>query len=532
MPIDLGSRPRRRTIAWFRDTLPQGAVEAFVGRDFRVEQCADAALQSDEFLAGTCAVVFSQNPNKPNDVPNQLRRFGRRLLDYDCSVVIRPARGFVPLIARAINDERLHVAGLQHGDARAEVEILRQWQRTDRGDPARPHLRIYGEFVKWSTIANYEMEHPPGPAPSPDLKIHLAGEAVIDESANLLIRRAFGDCVRIDLTPLADGRSGVGVFLAHAERAAAGTGRWPLPFFVKVGDRAKILSEYENYDLHVKPYIPFHLGPNLDLARCHLGAHSGILVGDFVEEAESLFASARDGRAAGAISCLFERTLRGWHRHVEDDPRALSRALRFPNDVAPERVARARKLGAKATMEELRGEFALCESTPVLMGPVHGDLHGANVIVRGSDAIVIDFLQTRRGALLRDPAALEASLLVGSYAPDEVGADFVSFCTSVDALYRDGATTTIPLHSPPRDRWSWFHSAVRQIRVHALHMEREPGQYSVALGVALLFKASVDSEAKEPEASRRALAYALGERALRQGLDRLKSRPTTSARAR
>jgi len=83
-------------------------------------------------------------------------------------------------------------------------------------------------------------------------------------------------------------RSGARVFLAHATLRRCFRTTRPLPFFVKLGPRRKILKEHSNYRDRVHNYIPFHLAPRLVTERCEVGTEVGILVGDFVEDSETL----------------------------------------------------------------------------------------------------------------------------------------------------------------------------------------------------------------------------------------------------
>jgi hypothetical protein len=380
------------------------------------------------------------------------------------------------------------------------------WQLTD-GDPPLPHAHVFEELVSWSKIANFVADHPPGKDPSYDLAI----EGNRPKAFDLLIRRAFADCKEVQLVPMGGGHSGVAVYRAYAELPGGG---WPVPYFVKIGDRATVFTEYQNYGL-VAPYVPYHLGPHLVSERCCLGMRYGLIVGDYVEESESLLRCASDGRAMPAIACLFDRTLRGWHRLAQTDSRPLSEILRyeFPRKIANHRFARSRELGAVRDLGELRSLFECCLSTPVRVGPIHGDLHATNVCVRTTDAIVIDFYQHRSGPLVYDAACLEASLLVDGFT--EVKKSKIDkWLQSIKTLYDYVSQDSIPAHANPKNPSFWFHSSVRQIRRYAREMEAGPGQYAAALAVALLRKASKDSDAAEPEASRRAVAYVLAERVL------------------
>jgi hypothetical protein len=306
-----------------------------------------------------------------------------------------------------------------------------------------------------------------------------------------------------------DGRSGAAVYRAHAELAQGQLGPWPSPFFVKIGPRQKIYNEYKNYLACVHPYIPFHLGPRLVLQRCGLGAHTGVIVGDYVDESESLNSCAIENRAAAAISCLFDRTLHGWYRAATPTPARLM----LPKSISDARFACATKLGASLPYLRLVNSLKNAKIGEFLVGQIHGDLHVANVRVRANDAIVIDFLQTGRGPLLRDAAFLEASLLVdGSVREGSIpGWSAEQWIRSVKPLYDATPFCIAPLAGNPKHQTAWFFRCVRQIRHYAQRMELESKQYAAVLAAVLLYKASKDPEAPEPKASVKAGAYALAE---------------------
>lgn len=511
---DLLPLRRRSRVAWFQDTPPVDGKRAFEERSFVVTSCTDEDLRTPAYLAGLAAVVLVQNAEKVFQIRQRLVDHARRLLDYDCGVVVRPhvrpGVNGLPIITRVVDELRLPTAGLS---------------RANDGDPTPlPFVNVYNMDVPWNDIANFVAVHPPDRAPATcdeltiSVKDKHGRDVKLSPDSELLIRRAFADCAEVHLVPMDDeGRSGVSVYRAYTELVAGHLGLWPLPYFVKVGERAKILAEYRNYVDYVDPYIPFHLGPHLVHERCCLGACEGVIVGDYVEESESLLRCARDGRSASAIACLFDRTLRGWHRSTRLDSRPLPEMLvhQFPREIPARRLARARELGGKEVRDvgQLRVLFERCTSTPVLVGPIHGDLHAANVRVRATDAIVIDFYAHREAPLVYDAACLEASLLVEGFANDRIG-DIHAWLRSIEALYDHVSLNIAPAHANPKNVSSWFHSCVRQIRLYARQMEYSPHQYAAALGVALLAKAGKDPRASEPEASRRAAAYVLAERVL------------------
>jgi hypothetical protein len=517
MPINAPRRlVGRRQVAWFGCQPPQDGQTAFKDRGFLVTSCTDSQLTEPAFLAGLSAVIFTQRADKPTQIVQSLRDHAKRLLNHDCQIILRPRSKELsqdPSILRNVLDGlRLPRTGLPHKDAGKTASEL-----AVDAIPPLPHVAFFDESVSWGFIANVVADNALGAAPNLALKITVDDVVTkLDPDAELLIRRAFWDCSDVHLVAMEGGRSGVRVYRGYAELAGGLHAQWPQPHFVKLGDRTKILEEYEIYEENVDPYIPFHLGPHLIRERCCLGASEGVLVGDYVEESESLRDCASEGRAATAIACLFDRTLLGWHRRWEEVSTPLSRGLlhRFPrmSRISNGRYARARALGATRDLNELRTLFERCNSEPILVGPIHGDLHAANVRVRATDAIVIDFCAHVDFPLVYDAACLEASLLVEGFADDK--REIEDWLSSIAQLYEHPVTDGSLPHPNPKDRSCWFHACVRQIRRYARQWERGKDQYAGALAVALLTKAVKDKNAPEPEASRRAAAYVLAERVL------------------
>jgi hypothetical protein len=368
-------------------------------------------------------------------------------------------------------------------------------------DARRSTLRAVN--APWSELADTVVAHPPGDAPSQTLTID--GVAELSASHETLVRRAFHDCKEVHLVRQSEGRSGVNVYGAYAQLSGGLFGEWPLPYFVKIGDRRKVFLEFQNYEGRVDPYVPFHLGPHLVRERCCLGAGDGIIVGDFVEESESLSTCASTGRAAAAIACLFDRTLRGWHRFAANEQTVIGH---LPATIRKERVDGGARFGATRPLAELDALIKKFPKGTMLVGPIHGDLHASNVRVRGTDAILIDFLAAQPGPVLRDPATLEASLLVECLTqPNAVTAWF----SEIDELYTPAAFKTPPGYWHPKKPSSWFRACVRQVRMYAREMERAEGQYALVLAIALIHKASKGGEAAG-DADRRAAAYYLGSR--------------------
>ncbi|MBI5450168.1 MAG: phosphotransferase [Gammaproteobacteria bacterium] len=508
------SRTRTR-IACFGGIPLGDEGRSFLERGLLVTPCTEDDLRDTAYLSGVAAVVFTQNIKKYLSIVPLFEEHAKRLLDHDCSIFVRLAPDGRSIIINTLNRLELPSAGL----SLSEQDSFDAWMPKRSGNPPPPFLYVCDTAIDWAVIANLISETPFGKAPNFDLivdsKDEDGKEIKFSSSNELLIRRAFWDCAEVHLVPMLDGLSDVLVYRAYAELAKGHYGKWPRPYFVKIGKRAGIFAEYKNYEDGVRPYIPFHLGPHLVHDRCCLGAEDGIIVGDFVEESESLRDCASDGRAAAAIACLFNSTLRGWYLHAQNVQSPLTAYLlpHFPEKIPENREARARELGATKTLSDLRVLFEKCTFSPVLVGPIHGDLHATNVLVRSADAIIIDFQKHCENPIVYDAACLEAGLLVDGFSDDK--RDEVEWINSIMPLYRE-----TPLHSAstrchPSNQSSWYYACIHQIRLYARRMQhyddKHGDQYAAALALALLKKASNKKQFVKLKESRRAGAYVIAE---------------------
>lgn len=300
--------------------------------------------------------------------------------------------------------------------------------------------------------------------------------------AKLLLRRCFYDCDRIYLTRLGGGRDADDVFCVHAWLKKSGVGPRPLPFFVKFAAPQKIDNERLNYQDYADFYIPFYLRPNLVSGRCTQIRGLASLVGNFVEDSVALRTALRTTQSPGVIFSLFENSLRGFRSQPASGPeeswdqplQAFLRDRTRAVEVEESTVRLAQSYGLKSTPVELEG--ALCKAVGARkrrFSPHHGDLHSGNVMVRGNDAILIDFSAVRKwdnegreikgGPLTADPATLEVSLVFGTDEDDDPGA-FDEWRKVVDEFYQG-----VPIHEPPSlgsgpGPFAWLFRALREVR--------------------------------------------------------------------
>lgn len=517
MSIDRITARQRGKVAWLDAPVPPEARAAFEAREHVVETCTASQLQDAAYLSGLGAVVLSPAPSDQKALRTNLAEHAKRLLAYDCRIIVYATlgdftkRGLISTIGRM----ELPTAGLK-SDTDKETFA---WFQNPEGDPPLPHVRFYrADPTQWGSIANFIASHPAGRAP--DQNVTIAPLDGLNEYDQLLLRRAFAKCSEVHLFSMIEGRSGAQVYRAQVRMDAAVHGGWSQPYFVKLDKRKAIEDEYVNYEDKADPYVPFHLGPNLVPERCCLDANHGILVGDYVEESESLKECASAGRAAQAIGCLFDRTLRGWYRNYEvlDRP-FLEQCSPIPDDYPAEVRAKATEIGATLEPAKFGDYLRSCTDSQWLKGPVHGDLHSTNVRVRGTEAILIDYGSHRIDLILRDIARLEVSLLIDAFSgkpyEKQVGdANFNgrAWLDEVIKLYQVNPTgNDLKHHEDPKSHAYWFHTCVRQIRLHAKQYERGSHQYAAALAYELLKKASRDDHAERFELYRRAAAYYLAE---------------------
>jgi hypothetical protein len=530
----------------FLGGLPQpGDLDWFKKRNFECEPCTPEDLRRAEYAVQLDAVIWTQNPGKLNALPRELGIIVPKLLDHDVRVYVRLATDETltdtprKLVVNALLESRIPAANLQPSEWRATPEVCRERENSF----LLPCVYIIEPASSWADIAVLVCDRPAGPAPNFELKVDerfLRDRFGPDEHGErvMLLKRAFWDCSELQLTSLDGGLSGAPAFKAYAslgpgfglvQRGA--TGAYPHLYFVKIGPRKKIVDEYDKYCGRIFEYVPFHLAPRLRRDRCNLASTQGILVGDFVEGAESLITCARGARCGHAVSNLFDKTLGGWRKQKRlDMNRPLSRYLekRWHTEgsdtliaLPPRRAELVRELGGDTDLVPLKKIFENHGNTSPLIAPAHGDMHAMNVLVRHGDAILIDFEKLEQDyPLTYDPASLEGGLLVEGFVED-LGKDRFKpkkLIQLIEPLYelsalRVGGTTLCR----PGDPTEWYFDAVNQIRTLSWATENEPSQYALTLALCLIRKGCnihENLEAILPSTSR-AIAFFFGQKILR-----------------
>jgi len=525
--------PRAR-IAFFKELPLASDLVRFKERKFECVPCTEEDLQNPEFVALLDAVIFSQKPEKRNALGPVLRATIPLLLNNDVRVYVRIAQDpdKTNVARKLVIDTLLDFSAPLANLSPAEWDRIPKASKEREGSNLAPYVYIFDSNENWASIAHTVCDHPAGNTPYTDLNfdghdISTLGQEGHEERL-LLLRRAFSDCHTLHLEPMPDGLSGAPVFKAYASLRQPLVGDWPYLHLVKIGSRKKIADEYDKYVGRALDYVPFHLGPRLRLERCNLGSTQGVLVGDFVEGTEPIRDSAPAGRASHAIANLFDKTLGTWRKQArKDSDRTLGQFLEGKwldekngqeISLPPSRAITVSRLGGTPIVGPLREIFNRCSQSKVWSGPTHGDLHATNVLVRGSDAIIIDFEKMKdEFPILYDPASLEGGLLVEGFGGDRRSKDDPGkLLDSISRLYALKAlnNSVDPCHAT--DPSSWFYDCVGQIRTLSRHAQRCDGQYALVLAVCLIRKGCNPHSFEPAYENLRAISFILGQQILTQ----------------
>jgi hypothetical protein len=328
----------------------------------------------------------------------------------------------------------------------------------------------------------------------------------LDDDDSLLLRRAFHDCERIYLEPIGGGKASMSVFRIHAWMKQSEVGPLPLPFFAKIATPRDVDAEKENYRTYAEHYIPFNLRPNIDRHRCVSTRSKAALVGNFVDDAVPIREALRSGHGIGSLFSLFETTLRGfrlqpfassWGMTKEGLDGFVSGRIKLEDLLQkPKVIERAHEFGLATTPEALHAKISsAAKALSHYTGPYHGDLHSGNVMVRGGDAILIDFGSTGHGPLTADPATLEASLMFATESW-ETEAVFTEWRVFIDEIYGSEITTLHPpaLFETKPGRFSWLRRSLRELRHVLLACEGSGEEAKVVLASYLMRYARLDIE--------------------------------------
>lgn len=402
----------------------------------------------------------------------------------------------------------------QHDHFRSQITLI--MGKSPIAANVRIRIVSSGAFEAPEKIAR----HAPGPAVNRNLKIELPEGVSISEAQTFVLQRAFSDCKVISLQVLTGGLSGARTFYLEATLQASNAGPRPSPFFAKLDASDRLKAEHDLYQEYAEHHIPWNLRPNFDSQRCVYGVDAGILVGKFAQKTVSLWDVMRSGAGAANIRSLFNETLIGWRSQAEKDElvrdKSVATALRGFFDhtrVSASRVAMARQFGEVEDPESLWLQLLDLPSHPWRLSPMHGDMHGENVRVRNTDAIVIDFAKARRGPICADLASLEVWTALHLPPANELPSQ-QEWVGTVGQLYEPQVVEAFSVPRPGHECVTWLASSVGEIRSIAKSVCQCPDEYQQALAVYLLRHSTFEAESEVPDEDdqRRSFAYYLASR--------------------
>ena len=373
---------------------------------------------------------------------------------------------------------------------------------------------VRNDAVSSHELANEALLHDPGPVANQTLTFR-GDISNLTPQRKLLLQRAFSDSSTLELTPIKAGFSGASTFIVHATINESPPLPEPMPFFVKLGDSAKLLDELTRFRKHAEHYITWNLRPNFLMERSIYGVSEGVLVGTFVEGSKSLAECAQAGGGERYITALFGETLAGWRKRADlhkgrNSVVAALAAYDQHASIPSQRVKQAQLLfgGEVRPPTILWRRLISAPRESWLECVMHGDMHGDNVRVRKDDAIVIDFAQADNGPACADAASLEVWL---AFQAD--GLVVKQWQSWVESLYRPDVVDSM-LEGAALDEGCWIHGCLSKIRRIGRSCILGHDEYKRVLAVFLLRYASFEANPSDAEADefRRCFAYWLANR--------------------
>ena len=392
-------------------------------------------------------------------------------LNEACAIIVAEQADKMGFIREAFKSlkplaENYGLSFVAIAESNTHWKLLQQyWKELKIGDPENIYtLDLDAIEIAAENIRNYD----PGPPLGKPKILNL--DTPLSRHMRHILRRAFCDCDRIYLEPLGGGKASLGVFCVHAWLKKSVVGPRPLPFFIKIDESQRIEAELANYHYYAEFYIPFYLRPNLDQERCVKIKRLSAIVGNFVEDARPLRNALRSNEAPGVLFSLFENSLKGFRAQPSDKNTDEWSLEDFVTDrartkeISKEVIRCAQKLGLKLLPADIESLLIKkIKGVKQHFRPYHGDLHSGNIMVRGKDAILIDFSSVQNGPLAADPAALEVSLVFSIDDNDRLK-QFGEWKKFVNEIYKGNPTHQLPSAEKKPGSFSWLRKAIREIR--------------------------------------------------------------------
>ena len=479
----------RRRVLWF-GRVPSGAdAEQVKDHGFELVECADGRDPDCQYA---CAAIFWATGRDFRKAAVCLKRYVGKALNEGVYVVV--------VVSGEADDIRLK-------------EVTKILEGNDPHRVLTQQYRIRSEPVSVHQLMNALLRHDAGPAKNSKLEIQPPHG--LPPESQLLIQRAFHDCCRVRLTPIARGFSGADTYIVEAMLRASFAGQEVQPFFAKLGDSSKLKEEMARFAQFAEYYVPWYLRPNFLREKCLFGVSKAILVGSFVRDSVSLSECVQSGAGPQHIHSLFEETLGGLRQQSRSADEGTATSVvdalaGFSNHdrVPSKRYRRAAELfgGQRIEPETLWWQMLSLPPLSWRKSAIHGDMHGENVRVRKQDAIVIDFAQACIGPASADLANLEVWLAFECLGSGPLREEWRAL---IGELY---SSELIGLSLEDRRRISgqhWLLPCIAEIRSLARGAIESLDEYKRVLAVYLLRQASfpANREFLEEDEYRRSFAY-------------------------
>ena len=238
--------------------------------------------------------------------------------------------------------------------------------------------------------------------------------------------------------------------------------------------------------------------PNLDANRSiHSSEISiksdgcGMLVSSYVDRAIPLLVAIEKGTGPNALHCLFEESLDRWLQNTKIENKSPFDSIekRFKQNKFndnPQIFAEAKKIGNVLDPDVLLAKLKSIPCNKHRNGIIHGDLHANNILVKGYDAIIIDFSECRNGPVLVDLATLDVSIAFFSALRIKSEEEFKEWMNFVKEKYSFKNVSDLPIVRQGYEYYMRQWNCIRQIRRHALMERIDKMEYAICLANELL----------------------------------------------
>jgi len=362
----------------------------------------------------------------------------------------------------------------------------------------------------YSIFARELVRYDAGMAPNLDLKID-GDTTSLDEVDRILLQRSFSDCRSITIRGTPQGFSAK-VITVFAEFAVPGPVRNSVPFIAKLDKNEDVEIEINNYKDYINHFVPFYLRPGVDRSRCFYDQERGIFVANYVDRSTLLLDAITRGAGPAALHTLFDETLGRWFHNTIEKKDSLYLTLQKGNpktdrfkisqfEENPNILAQANIFDTVLSPAELLEAIKAIPCDSYLFGISHKDLHAKNVLVRGSDAVIIDFPRCEHGPILLDLATLDVSIAFDSTPipikeniyekeifkkrKEEYEKKFKEWLSFVSDMFSIDNILGLPVHKNGHEPLAREWSCIRQIRGLALLDQKDKHKHEYAICVAI-----------------------------------------------